>query len=170
MKRKPIYTLSMAKYLVDQGFEVIGEAPNKLNLARRCWFFRDTAALRAACKEYTAVGKHRGGTSESHMSPTLIAKMHTQYGLTPDSIATITGKPIDDVRAAIKTGDSLNHLFAVAAMTDNELKEFFNAKNENERNRLISARVERGGYVVYGGGKVFEYPTCKEAGEANYND
>lgn len=162
MKKKPIYTLKMAKYLTNRGFEVIGTAPNKMNLKKICWFFEDTPELEAAYNEYVAAGKQGNKVANTDYIPKapneLIARMHLQQGMPIEAIATITHKTIEEVKAAIDAEVDLHRLFAIAAMSDAERQQLMEAKTEDERNQLIMARMRRGGYTAYGAHKVYEYP------------
>lgn len=52
MKTKMIYTLTMARYLIDNGFNLVTTVPDRRNICRNIWLFEQTPELDAVCKEY----------------------------------------------------------------------------------------------------------------------
>lgn len=169
MRRRPIYTLAMAKHLTDRGFEAVKVMPNKTNLKRLVWLFERTPELEAACEEYIADSKRNNQDANATTAPKaskwLLTKMHLEQGLPVEAIAQITHKTEEEVRAAIDAQVDLFRLFAIAAMNDAELRQYMSVMTEDERNELVIGRMRRGGYTAYGGKTVYEFPAGDTAGE-----
>ena len=169
MRKKPIFTMAMAKFLTDKGFEAVGTAPNKNDLKKLVWFFPLTPELEAACDAYIAASKQSKIPAIPNVSNHLIAKMHLEQGLPIETIMTLTHKTEDEVKAAINSEFDLYRLFAIAAMDKTELQQLMEAQTEDERNRLIVARMRRGGFTAYGAKSTYEFPAKNTAGEVSGN-
>lgn len=169
MNTKPVYTLKMARYLIDRGFEPVETRPNPKDLHKDVWLFQRTHELEAACDEYIE-SRRQGKTPEiPKFSNFIITKMHTEQGLPIETISQITKKSTDKINEIIQHEIKKMMDFGLAALNDTELKQYINAQSEDERNRIILERMKRGGFVAYGGHSVYEFPKFDEEKGVNEN-
>lgn len=168
--RKPIFTIKMARYLIDRGFEPVETRPNPKDLHKDVWLFARTPELDAACDEYIAASRQSKIPAIPNVSNHLIAKMHLDQGMPIEAIATITHKTVDKIKEIINSEIDLYRLFAIAAMNDTELKQLMSAQDDDERNRLIVERMRRGGFTAYGAKSTYEFPAAKTVREGVSED
>lgn len=169
-KPKLIYTYKMAQELINQGFMPAAQAPNARDMRKTVWIFDSTPELEAACDTYIAASKRDKSSPPHNINSGLITKMHTGNGLSVADIAKITGKSQTEIQKAIGDEIDLYRLFAIGAMNDSELKELMAAQTLDERDRLILERMKRGGYIVYGHNKIYDFTYADECGEVSGNE
>lgn len=172
MRKKAIYTMAMAKFLTDRGFESVGTAPNKNDLKKMVWFFERTPELDAVCAKYIEASKQRkeaGRPKIPTLSGRTLANMHLEQGLTIEDVAKITGYSKDRIKTAVKNQKRLRLLFAFAAMTYTERQAYMDAQSDSEREQLVNDRLKRGRFFVYGGQDSYDFRASAEAGEVGGN-
>lgn len=158
---RPIYTMRMARHLIDIGFEPVAMLPNPKDLHKDVWIFNKTPELEAACAEYIKAKESDKKNHTPKISNRLLFEMRYFKGLSLESIAQIANRPVAQIEQAIKSEADLYRAFGIAAMSDAELKEYANATTKDERDKLITDQLKRGGFNVYSGGQCkYSFPVA----------
>ena len=54
MKHRAIYTMTMARYLIDNGFEPVAKVPDRRDIKKDVWLFDATPEFNAVFEAYVA--------------------------------------------------------------------------------------------------------------------
>lgn len=165
MRKKPIFTMAMAKFLTDQGFEAVGTAPNKNDLKKLVWFFERTPELEAACDEYVAASRAKDNGIKPPVDDGTLAGLFIIGQQPIETIARVHGVSQERVTNAIKKYVNKARLIAIAALDDKGRERYMAAKTDDERIAILHERVLQGGFLIHGQSGTYHIP----AGEVSDN-
>lgn len=156
--KKAIFTVRMAQYLVNRGFEVVDRAPNKDDLKREVYYFERSPELEAACNEYISTHRRENARPPITVSDDTLAKLYIVGKQSVETIAQVHGVSEDRVKIAVQRQMSKIRLLALSVLNDEEMQSYMNAKTDDERNSILADRIERGGFVVHTSRGNIEFP------------
>lgn len=165
MNTKPIFTMKMARYLIDHGFEPIETRPNPKDLRKDVWVFLRTPELEDACNEYIAANTKDRGAKPPVDDGTLAGLFI--IGEQPiEAIAKVHGVSEERVKSAVKKYIRQARNLAIAALDDAGMRRYMAAQTDDERNTILSERILQGGFLVHNRKCTWYFPTGEVSGNA----
>ena len=165
MRKKAIFTMAMAKFLTDKGFEAVGTAPNKNDLKKLVWFFPHSPELDAACDEYIAASKAKDKGAKPPVDDGTLAGLFIIGEQPIEAIAKVHDVSEESVRDAIKKYVNRARLIAIASLDDKGRERYMAAKTDDERIAILHERALQGGFLIHSQNGTYHIP----AGEVNDN-
>lgn len=147
MKTRKIYTMTMARWLIDKGFEPIAKVPSARNIRHDVWIFESTPEFDATCTEY--INSH-GKKPELPKNPIADEQLADLYYVADWSVATIArvhGVSVERVLSAVHNDKRVHRALAYARLMKAEreaVDDLPQQEREAELDRIWDTfRVER---------------------------
>lgn len=147
-----IYTMSMAKYLLEKGFKQVAVLPDPRNIRRDVWLFLETPEFAQACDEYIAMPKPyfagKTKTEELPVDDQTLSDLYYIGNQDVTHIAAVYHVSVDRVLNAIRKDGRKEKLFAYALMTSAERAEA-DAATPEKRDELFRRKLDETKYIVH---------------------
>lgn len=160
IKKRKIYTMTMARHLIDNGFEPIETVPDRRNIRHDTWVFEATPEFNKACEDYVAKSKAKQqlATPEHDVDDAELSGLYLLGGQSIENIAKVHGVSIQRVLDAIRNDKRVQGAFAYALMTGRERKEV-DALPQADREARLEDKLTKTNYEVSYNGADYPYRT-----------
>lgn len=150
--RRVIYTLRMARHLIDLGFRPIAQVPNVRDITKDVWLFEDTPEFRAACEAYIANSdrakqKEPPKPLKHDVTDEELSGLFLLGGQSIEDIARVHGVTIYRVMNAIQQDKRVQNAFAYALMRSDE-RAVADAVSQEERDLMCQRKLLNTDYEV----------------------